>query len=163
MKATAKQIFNEIQSLNPKLSTISSLGDYVSASALMVADSIFKSCIENVSKNSLAYTILTNSKQFSEKQIWIIAFELEKNETYSSKLGAEIERRNRIYNNKIEASKAKLSANKEASADVLASIKNAGKKLGDYYKWLNSSGNSFRKEYFSKKYTKESVNAFLSI
>lgn len=60
-------------------------------------------------------------------------------------------------------SKAKLSANKEASADVLASIKSAGKKLGDYYKWLNTSGNAFRKEYFSKKYTQESVNTFLSL
>lgn len=62
---------------------------------------------------------------------------------------------------KANESKAKLAANKEASADILAPIKDA-KKLGEFGKWLNTSGNQFRKEHFSKKYTQESVNAFLS-
>ena len=62
---------------------------------------------------------------------------------------------------KAEASKAKLAANKEASADILAPIK-AAKKLGDFGKWLNTAGNPFRKQHFNKKYTQESVNAFLS-
>ena len=57
--------------------------------------------------------------------------------------------------------KAKLNANKEASADILAPIKKM-KKIGEFGKWLNTSGNKFRKEHFSKKYTQESVNAFLS-
>lgn len=57
--------------------------------------------------------------------------------------------------------KAKLQANKEASADVLAPIKSL-KKLGEFGKWLNTSGNVFRKEHFSKKYTQESVNSFLN-
>lgn len=58
--------------------------------------------------------------------------------------------------------KAKLSANKEESAAILAPIKSA-KRLVEFGKWLNTSGNTFRKEFFSKKYTQESVNAFLSI
>lgn len=58
-------------------------------------------------------------------------------------------------------SKAKLQANKDASADILAPIKSL-KKLGDFGKWLNTAGNKFRKEHFSKKYTQESVNAFLA-
>lgn len=62
---------------------------------------------------------------------------------------------------KAEASKAKLAANKEASADILAPIKEM-KKIGEFGKWLNTSGNKFRKEHFSKKYTQESVNAFLA-
>ena len=62
---------------------------------------------------------------------------------------------------KAEASKAKLAANKEASADILAPIKSI-KKLGEFGKWLNTYGNKFRKEHFSKKYTQESVNAFLA-
>ena len=62
---------------------------------------------------------------------------------------------------KAEASKAKLNANKEASADILAPIKEM-KKIGEFGKWLNTSGNKFRKEHFSKKYTQESVNAFLA-
>jgi hypothetical protein len=62
---------------------------------------------------------------------------------------------------KAAESKAKLTANKEASSDILAPIK-ASKKLVEFGKWLNTPGNAFRKEHFSKKYTQESVNAFLS-
>ncbi len=61
---------------------------------------------------------------------------------------------------KAAESKAKLAANKEASADILVPIKSM-KKLGEFGSWLNTAGNKFRKEHFSKKYTQESVNAFL--
>ena len=61
---------------------------------------------------------------------------------------------------KAAESKAKINANKEASAEILAPIK-AMKKIGEFGKWLNTAGNKFRKEHFSKKYTQESVNAFL--
>ena len=60
------------------------------------------------------------------------------------------------------ASKAKKNANKEACADILYPIKVA-KRIGEFGKWLNTSGNPFRKEHFSKNYTQKSVNAFLSI
>ena len=60
------------------------------------------------------------------------------------------------------ASKSKLAANKYASADILAPIKEM-RKLGDFGKWLNTAGNPFRKEHFNKKYTLESVNAFLAL
>ncbi|WBV60253.1 hypothetical protein PFY12_14590 [Chryseobacterium camelliae] len=56
--------------------------------------------------------------------------------------------------------KAKLQANKEQSSDVLEPIKSI-KKLGEFSNWLNDSKNPFRKEHFSKKYTAESVSAFL--
>lgn len=61
---------------------------------------------------------------------------------------------------KAAESKAKLTANKEASADILAPVK-ALKKIGDFGKWLNNSSNEFRKQHFSKKYTAEAVSAFL--
>jgi hypothetical protein len=48
---------------------------------------------------------------------------------------------------KAAESKAKLTANKEASADILAPIK-AAKKLGEFGKWLNTPGNKFRKAHF---------------
>lgn len=63
--------------------------------------------------------------------------------------------------NKIAESKAKLKANKEASADVLAPIKEL-RKLVAFGKWLNTSGNEFRKQHFNKKYTIEAVSAFLN-
>jgi ATP-dependent Lon protease len=58
--------------------------------------------------------------------------------------------------------KSKLAANKEASADILAPIKEA-KRIVEFGKWLNTAGNPFRKQHFSKKYTQEAVNSFLSI
>jgi len=63
---------------------------------------------------------------------------------------------------KADESKAKKTANKEASADVLAPIK-LQKRIVEFGKWLNTSGNPFRKEHFSKSYSEKSVNAFLSI
>ncbi len=59
------------------------------------------------------------------------------------------------------ASREKLNANKEASADILAPIKSM-RKLGDFGKWLNTAGNPFRKQHFNKKYTIEAVNTFLT-
>jgi hypothetical protein len=61
----------------------------------------------------------------------------------------------------ISERKAKLSANKEASSDILAPIK-ALKKIGAFGEWLNTKGNSFRNQHFNKKYTQEAVNAFLA-
>lgn len=61
---------------------------------------------------------------------------------------------------KKEVSKAKKEANKEASADILEPVKKM-RKLGEFGKWLNTSGNPFRKQHFSKKYTVEAVENFL--
>jgi len=58
--------------------------------------------------------------------------------------------------------RTKLEANKSASADILAPIKEL-KKLGEFGNWLNTKGNPFRNQHFSKKYTQEAVNTFLSI
>jgi len=63
---------------------------------------------------------------------------------------------------KDEARKAKLNANKEASSDILSPIKSL-RKLGEFGKWLNTSGNPYRKQHFTKNYTQQSVNAFLSL
>lgn len=63
---------------------------------------------------------------------------------------------------KAAESKAKLEANKAASADILAPIK-AAKRIGEFGKWLNTSSNKFRNQHFNKKYTIEAVNAFLSL
>ena len=57
-------------------------------------------------------------------------------------------------------SKAKLAANKAASADILEPIKKM-RKMGEFGKWLNTPGNPFRKQHFNKKYTIEAVNCFL--
>ena len=62
----------------------------------------------------------------------------------------------------IDSKKAKINANKESSADILAPIK-AAKKMGAFGEWLNTKGNPFRNQHFNKKYTQESINTFLSL
>lgn len=159
---TTKQIFNYIQGMNPSTSTVSSIGTFVSNMNQQIADSLVSEIIGALNESTLAYKIATTASKFSEKQLWVIAFELEKNAEFTSKIVNfynEIEAKS---NAKMEASKAKLTANKEASSNILVSVKNAGKKLGDYYEFVKSN-KKYAREFYSKKFSTESVNEFLSI
>lgn len=137
MEYTAKQIENAKRNYNSMLK-MQTLADYD---------------VENIGRNTaeqrmdyhnrIVSEILAGNKELEEE--WKLFFL--KEEVKADQKAAE--------------SKAKLNANKEASADVLAPIK-AAKKIGEFGKWLNTPGNPFRKEHFSKKYTQESVNAFLA-
>ena len=137
MEYTAKQIENAKRNYNSMLK-MQTLSDYD---------------VENIGRNtaeqrmdyhnSIVTSILSGNKELEKE--WKLFF-----------LKEEVK-----ADQKAEASKAKLNANKEASADILAPIKDM-KKIGEFGKWLNTSGNKFRKEHFSKKYTQESVNAFLA-
>lgn len=102
MKATLKQIFNSIQGLNANSSTVSSLGTFVTEQATQMAEMAQKEVLSNVSESSLAHKILMKSETFTEKQLWVIAYELLKNDDYATKLGAEIVEREA----KAEAKKA---------------------------------------------------------
>lgn len=136
MEYTAKQIENAKRNYNAMLK-IQTLSDYD---------------VENICRNTaeqrmdyhnrIVSEILAGNKELEKE--WKLFF-----------LKEEVK-----ADQKAEASKAKLNANKEASADILAPIKEM-KKIGEFGKWLNTSGNKFRREHFSKKYTQESVNAFL--
>jgi hypothetical protein len=159
----AKQIFNHIQMINPTTSVISSLGSYVSDSARIVADSVMAKVIDAISKDSLAFKIITSQNgNFSEKQLWVIAYECLKNQDFCNAIIEEDAKIEAKQNQKREAEKNKLAANKEASANVLAMVKNSGKKLGDYYSFVKTT-RPFKSEFFSKKFTFESANAFLAI
>ncbi len=164
MEQSTKQIFNYIQGMNPNVSNVSSMGSFVTNLNQQVADKCVSEVINALTdkKDTLAYKIATSlTDRYTEKQLWVVAFELQNNTEFTNKVisfYAEIEKKS---NAKIEASKAKLAANKESSTDVLAPIKEA-KRIVEFGKWLNNAGNKFRKEHFSKKYTQESVNAFLS-
>jgi hypothetical protein len=137
MEYTAKQIENAKRNYNAMLK-IQTLADYD---------------LENIGRNTaeqrmdyhnrIVREILSGNKELEKE--WKLFFL--KEEVKADQKAAE--------------SKAKLNANKEASADILAPIKEM-KKIGEFSKWLNTAGNKFRKEHFSKKYTQESVNAFLS-
>ena len=102
MKATVKQIFNSIQGLNATSSTVSSLGTFVTEQARNIAESFQREVLSNVSESSTAYKILIGSDTYSEKQLWVIAYELLKNDAYTTQLGSEIAEREA----KVEAKKA---------------------------------------------------------
>lgn len=138
MEYTAKQIENAKRNYNAML-RIHTLADYD---------------VENIGRNTAEQrmdyhnrivTDIRNGNKELEKE-WKLFF-----------LKEEVK-----ADQKAAASKAKLAANKEASADILAPIKEA-KRIVEFGKWLNTAGNPFRKQHFNKKYTVEAVNAFLSI
>lgn len=161
----ASNIFNRIQSMNPSVSTVSSIGSFISSQNEQVAEMVTNNIIKLLPSDSLAYKIATSiSSRFTEKQLWVIAFELEKNEDYKKELETEYSHQAFKASAKHTASVLKLSANKEASTDVLKSIKDVGKKLGDYYAFLkNSKDRSFTKEFYSKKYSQISADTFISL
>lgn len=130
--------------------------------------------IENAKRNYNAMLVIRTVESYEPQYIgWAAA---EQRCEYHNRIVSEIlsgnkdlEREWKLFflkeevksDKKVAESKAKLNANKEASADILAPIKEL-RKLGDFGKWLNTSGNPFRKEHFNKKYTQASVNEFLS-
>ena len=136
MEYTAKQIENAKRNYNSMLK-MQTLSDYD-------VETIGRNTAEQRMDyhNRIVSEILAGNKELEKK--WKLFF-----------LKEEVK-----ADQKAEASKAKIKANKEASADILAPIKEM-KKIGEFGKWLNTAGNKFRKEHFSKKYTQESVNAFL--
>lgn len=155
-------IFSEISELNPTLSHSSSLGDYVSDSSRMVSEDLFKKIIKSIPENSLAFQILTNTDHFSEKQLWTITFELAKNENYCNEIMEEFYERNSREFEKRNSEKLKLQQNKENSKNILDEVKKNGKKLAEYYAFVKKN-KKFRKEFYSQKFSMESVNAFLAI
>lgn len=164
---TAKTIFNRIKSVNPNSSTSSSLGRYTTEFYREMAHKNRLALAQYLEQGSTALDILTSPREFlSEKQIWVIAFALLGNADYCTALEAEIaeerkeaemEMADQRY--KEEVRKAKIASNKEASKEVLAIVKSEGLLLKDYYAWLKTS--SFKSQYYSKKYTEDSVRAFI--
>ena len=161
MKTTVKQIFDYISGMNPTVSTISSMGSFVSNQNQQVADGIKNEVVASLNEGSVAYKIATTSERFSEKQLWVIAYELIKNEDLSQKVGEFYARINRKEIAKAEASKQKLAANKANSQSVLDYIKENGRLLKDYYTFVKAN-KQFKKEFFSKKFTMASAEAFLA-
>ena len=136
MEYTAKQIENAKRNYNSML-RIHTLADYD-------VETIGRNTAEQRMDyhNRIVSEILAGNKELEKE--WKLFFL--KEEVKADQKAAE--------------SKAKLNANKEASADILAPIKEM-KKLGDFGKWLNTDGNPFRKQHFNKKYTVDAVSAFL--
>lgn len=87
---TAKQAFADIQSLNPSTSTISSLGTFITSQNQQLADAKADEIMGYLPKESLAYKIVSSSSSFTDKQLWVIAYELIKNKKYQRDLSQRI-------------------------------------------------------------------------
>lgn len=164
MKVTIKYIYNQVSYINPSVSTISSIGSFVEEINRQVANSFKSKLMAYLPTSSLAYKIISENLKdfFSEKQMWVIAYELQKNAEYVAKLQAELDIRERRAEAKAAASKAKLNANKEASQEVLDFVKSNKKLLKDYYAFVKSN-KKYSKEYYSKKFTLESATEFVNL
>lgn len=114
MKPTVKEIFADVNHINPNSVVVSSMGEVITEMHRQVAQAHVNNLRGYLPENSLAFKILIgNDKDFyTEKQMWVIAYELEKNSEYCEQLGKEIAERERKAEAKKEASKAKLQANK---------------------------------------------------
>jgi hypothetical protein len=93
--ATLKNIFAQVSMMNPTISTVSSIGSFVSESNQQTADFVTNQIMSYLPHESLAWKIITSTTgRFSEKQLWVIAYELLKNDEYCTDLDktlAEIE------------------------------------------------------------------------
>ncbi|MDR1022236.1 MAG: hypothetical protein LBL94_03035 [Prevotellaceae bacterium] len=167
MKATSKQIFDYIDGINPSVSVVSSIGHFVSDLNQSIAYDVRDECSANVPNDSLAYKILNSDEvlrgkvnRFTDKQRWVIAFELEKNDAYSNKVGDWYEMRRKKAQAKKDMQEYKLAKNKAASQPVLDFVKSSGKNLKDYYEFLKKN-RRYASEFYSKNFSMSSANEFL--
>lgn len=125
---TAKQAFADIQSLNPSASIISSIGTFVSSQNQQIADDKAKEIMGYLPKDSLAYKIVSSASKFSDKQLWVIAYELVKNKDYQKYLAEKIEERERQAAYQKARKSAKMKAKSEKIKQAKAAADEAMKK-----------------------------------
>jgi hypothetical protein len=157
-----QQLFNYTSHVNVRINTISSMGNYTTDIDIQVADNRRREIIQALPVDTLAYKIITSTDRLSEKQIWVVVFELLKNQDFCQIVAEYYEDLNREQNMKAAKSAAKLAANKSNSQSVLEFVKNNGKKLGEYYTFVKNNRN-FAKEFYSKKFSMDSASAFIAL
>lgn len=90
--ATLKNIFTQVSMMNPQVSVISSLGFFIDPNNQQTADFVTKEIMGYLPHESLAWKIITSTTgRFSEKQLWVIAYELQKNAEYCAELDKTLE------------------------------------------------------------------------
>ncbi len=156
------EIIRYLKGMNETQSNISSLGVFVTPLHRQVAQSVRNEIKSMLSDNSTTYNIVnSDTSVFSYSQLALIADELMSNEVFVNKVVSEADYARRRYEAKVMESKNKKSANKAASADFLKQVKDAGKNLADYYTFVKKN-KAYAREFYSKKFTQESVTAFLN-
>lgn len=84
---TAKKIYNKLTAMNPISTYASSFGSHTSHFAQECADMVRSEILEFIPEGTLAHKILSSDpRSFTEKQLWVIAFELVKNDKYTASI-----------------------------------------------------------------------------
>lgn len=84
--ATIKDIYEEVMAINPRATVISSMGSVVDSNARQMADARRMEIMGYLPKDSAAYDIVTRCSRISEKQGWVVAYELNRNAEYVADL-----------------------------------------------------------------------------
>ncbi len=95
-------------------------------------------------------------QNFTDKQIWVLAFELVKIEEY---IQQQIKEEMELNGTTLDLEKEKQ---KEMEANKILKPILDLKKKGAFEKWIKTSKNPYTKQFYSKKYTQECVDAFLA-
>ncbi len=111
---TVKDIFDwDVDYVNPRTSTISSLGTFSSEMQKQVAWDTQEKLLKIVPEESLAHKILSSDQEtFSMKQRWVICYELIKNKVYCKELADYINEINKKEAMKREYKRQKRQAKK---------------------------------------------------
>lgn len=115
-KVKVSDIFEQVAMLNPRKDYISSLGEYVSDSNIMCAEYVEREICDYLPHESLAFTIVKEGRMgcYTTKQLWVIAYELLKSESYCEMLAKTLEEIRFREEMKRASKRAKRAAKKEA-------------------------------------------------
>jgi hypothetical protein len=155
-QVTVQDIYKTLSSLNGNASyTDQRMSD-------QNRDFIFRLAQENVEEGTLAYNILYDTRgRYSDRQLWAMSYALDKKEGFKREVYGLVTRDRIESEQSRQRQKDKLSSNKEASSGILATVKLSGKNLKDYYSFVKGN-RKYAREFYSKKFTAESVAAFLN-
>jgi len=128
--------------VNPSINYMSSLGEYVDANERQLAEYVKREIEGYLPEDSLAMKIIrSTSERFTEKQLWVVAYELQKNAEYCAMLdkrNAEIAQREatkkaarRINRQKKAEAKKTIAAMAEGSKDFQVGDSVAHAKFGE--------------------------------
>lgn len=155
MKAI-NHLFNYASMMNPSVSEVSSIGTFVSASSRQLADAVSNEIFAELPEGSLAHKIMKSSTgRFTDKQLWVIAFELQKNDEFTKKVVDFYEQP--TWQEVKKAAKREKEGNESNEAKAI--VKNAGRKLDDYYNYLKVN---YKREYYSKRYSVYTATNFVN-
>jgi hypothetical protein len=125
--ATLKEIFQDVSMMNPTVNYMSSIGEYVDSNAQQLADYVIREIVGYLPEDSLAMKIIRSTRgRFTDKQLWVVAYELQKNDEYCAQLdktNAEIAQREAMKREARRIKRQKKAETKKAIAEKVEGCK----------------------------------------